>query len=225
MAGEARRRSPRSARPKATICTFKPSQVALLDALLAERARGRLRRSLRPRPRAPAAASTGIAPPRRRRSFRGELRGYQRDGLGWLRFLRDFGFGGCLADDMGLGKTVQVLALLRGAARGSERGRTVPSLVVVPRSLIFNWMSEAARFTPELRVLDSRTPDRARRADAIRRGRTWCSPPTARCGGTSRRCGSIEFDYVVLDEAQAIKNAGSATAKAARLLRGRIGWR
>ena len=71
-----------------------------------------------------------------------------------------FGFGGCLADDMGLGKTVQVLALLesrraaREAAARTERPRPGPSLVVVPRSLVFNWKQEAARFTPKLRVLD-----------------------------------------------------------------------
>src|SRR6185369_7318262 len=72
-------------------------------------------------------------------TFRGQLRGYQREGLGWLRFLRRFGFGGCLADDMGLGKTVQVLSLLDSDERKG------PALIVVPRSLIFNWKEEAKR--------------------------------------------------------------------------------
>ena len=69
---------------------------------------------------------------------------------------REFGFGGCLADDMGLGKTVQVLALLevRRARRENRPPTPPPSLVVVPRSLVFNWKQEAARFTPKLRVLD-----------------------------------------------------------------------
>ena len=79
----------------------------------------------------------------------GQLRDYQREGLGWFEFLQRFKFGGCLADDMGLGKTVQVLALLESRRNGDSR----PSLVVVPRSLIFNWQQEAARFTPKLRVL------------------------------------------------------------------------
>src|SRR5207244_13273250 len=83
--------------------------------------------------------------------YQGQLRGYQRDGLGWFQFLRRFVFGGCLADDMGLGKTVQVLALL-DSLDAADRPR--PCLVVVPRSLIFNWKQEAARFTPRLRILD-----------------------------------------------------------------------
>jgi hypothetical protein len=85
------------------------------------------------------------------KKFRGELRPYQRLGLGWMKFLERIGFGGCLADDMGLGKTVQVLALLEGARR--PRGKARPSLAVVPKSLVFNWVEEAKRFSPELRVL------------------------------------------------------------------------
>ncbi|NBU39182.1 MAG: DEAD/DEAH box helicase, partial [Actinobacteria bacterium] len=147
--------------------------------------------------------------------FVGELRGYQHEALGWFAFLRQFGLGGCLADDMGLGKTVQVLALLE-ARRAEGRG---PSLLVVPRSLVFNWVQEAARFTPQLRVLDLSMPDRAdtpiEQIDADLVITTY---------GTLRRdvllLGQRRFDYLVLDEAQAIKNAGTATAKAARLLRG-----
>lgn len=147
--------------------------------------------------------------------FVGELRGYQHEALGWFAFLRQFGLGGCLADDMGLGKTVQVLALLE-ARRAEGRG---PSLLVVPRSLVFNWVQEAARFTPQLRVLDLSMPDRAdtpiEQIDADLVITTY---------GTLRRdvlsLGQRRFDYLVLDEAQAIKNAGTATAKAARLLQG-----
>ena len=89
------------------------------------------------------------------KGFVGHLRDYQREGVGWMDFLRRFSFGGCLADDMGVGKTAQVLAVLESrreskAGNGSAR----PSLVVVPRSLIFNWMQEAERFTPLLRVLN-----------------------------------------------------------------------
>src|SRR5207253_9614846 len=90
--------------------------------------------------------------------FRGELRPYQREGLGWLDYLQKFEFGGILADDMGLGKTIQVLALLqRRRARRQSEG---PSLIVVPRSLVFNWMQEAARFTPRLDILDYTGPNR-----------------------------------------------------------------
>ena len=152
--------------------------------------------------------------------FRGELRPYQRAGLGWLHFLRDFGFGGCLADDMGLGKTVQVLALLESRREARAAEELGPSLVVAPRSLIFNWRSEAARFTPELRVLDH--PGIARSRD----GESFAGHDLVLTTyGTLRRdlasLHGVEFDYVILDEAQAIKNGDSQTAKAARRLRGR----
>src|SRR5438552_12069435 len=99
----------------------------------------------------------GIQPADPSPAFTGTLRDYQRGGLAWLRFLRRFQLGGCLADDMGLGKTIQVLALLDSIERCG------PALVVVPRSLIFNWKQEAARFTPRLRVLDLTGADRVER--------------------------------------------------------------
>jgi SNF2 family DNA or RNA helicase len=144
-------------------------------------------------------------------SFRGTLRHYQREGLGWLRFLREFGLGGCLADDMGLGKTVQVLALL------AERAKR-PSIIIVPRSLVFNWMREAERFTPNLRVLDY--SGGRRKPSDIETGNWDIVLATY---GTLRsdiaHLSRIEFEYAILDEAQAIKNANTASAKAARLLR------
>jgi hypothetical protein len=251
---------------------FGKSQVGLLDALLAsqpdvscdavfQQARQRL------------ADFSGVraaeAPP----SFVGTLRPYQREGLGWLEFLRIFGFGGCLADDMGLGKTVQVLALLEErrlmrtgelptthngtAARPGSNGdssngkahssngdgvsangpqapvrgdasdgngasttdRPGPTLVVAPRSLVFNWQEEAARFAPKLRVLDHTGIGRAKAADAFANyDLILTTYGTMRNDITFLR--DVGFDYVVLDEAQAVKNANSESAKAARLLRG-----
>ena len=147
--------------------------------------------------------------------FHGTLRKYQREGLGWLEFLREFRFGGCLADDMGLGKTVQFLALLVEQRRVRKVKR--PSLVVVPKSLMFNWHQEAERFAPGLKVLDYSGSDRA--ALRPKFGRFDLVLTTY---GTVRRDAlelrDIEFDYVVLDEAQTIKNAGSQVAKASRLL-------
>src|SRR5262249_56184274 len=83
-------------------------------------------------------------------SARGRPADYHRVALGWLAFLRRFAFGGCLADDMGLGKTVMVLAWLDRLR--AKRELDGPSLVVVPRSLLFNWLEEAARFAPQLRL-------------------------------------------------------------------------
>ncbi|HEX5215348.1 MAG TPA: DEAD/DEAH box helicase [Vicinamibacterales bacterium] len=203
---------------------FRRTQTALLDALLAEReddaaiqidaAFARVREEL--------ASFTAIASADPPMEFAGRLREYQREGLGWLQFLRRFGFGGCLADDMGLGKTVMVLALL--AWRRAESVRLgeppAPSLVVVPRSLVQNWLEEAARFAPALRVLDHSHPSRAAGEATFA-----ASDIVLTTYGTLRRdviaLSKVEFEYLILDESQAIKNAGTQTAKAARLLRGR----
>jgi len=150
------------------------------------------------------------------KGFHGELRPYQREGLGWFQFLRDLGFGGCLADDMGLGKTVQVLALLQ--ERAKEKDASKPTLVVAPKSLTFNWRAEAERFTPKLSVLDYSGVDRTKLARKVAQ-----SDLVVTTYGTLRQDAAffkdVEFDYVILDEAQAIKNPQSQVAKAARLLR------
>jgi superfamily II DNA or RNA helicase len=200
---------------------FTRAQVGLLDALLAAqpeatcdavfaRARDELRRF---------EGVEALDPPA---GFVGQLRGYQRDGLGWLHFLQRFAFGGCLADDMGLGKTVQVLALLESRrerrAAATDGQRPAPSLVVVPRSLVFNWKQEAARFCPQLGVLDHTGIGRAEPGPHFQDYDVVLTTY-----GTLRRdilkLKDLTFDYCVLDEAQAVKNANTTTAKAVRLLR------
>ncbi|HMI44613.1 MAG TPA: DEAD/DEAH box helicase, partial [Gemmatimonadaceae bacterium] len=196
---------------------FERSQGALLDALLAaqpaityDETFARLRSEL--------STFTGIHPADPPASFHGTLREYQREALGWFEFLQQFHFGGCLADDMGLGKTVMVLALLDARRHARAKGDRSPSIVVVPRSLVFNWRDEAARFAPKLKVADYtgtlRDPAEIQRVDLV-----------LTTYGTLRRdaaaLNAIEFDYAILDEAQSIKNAATASAKAARLLRAR----
>ncbi len=196
---------------------FGRSQAALLDALLAaqpaiayDETFARIRSELH--------TFGGIVAEDPPPSFRGTLREYQREALGWFSFLRRFQFGGCLADDMGLGKTVMVLALLDARRQTKTGDKIGPSIVVVPRSLVFNWRDEAGRFAPKLKVVDytgvQRDAASIRGADVV-----------LTTYGTLRRDAAalhaIEFDYAILDEAQAIKNAATASAKAARLLRAR----
>ncbi|HEV8320553.1 MAG TPA: DEAD/DEAH box helicase [Myxococcota bacterium] len=269
---------------------FARTQVGVLDALVAASPGARTDADFE-RLRAEIGAFEGIAPIEAGPGFEGTLRPYQKEGLGWLRFLERVGFGGCLADDMGLGKTIQVLALLaarraeaeeaaRAAARSEapvESRRTAkkapkktaakaapakgkagakpaagarktavkgrarkapptalrvaaaeapplpprpPALVVAPRSVLHNWQAESARFTPGLRVLVHAGADRL--------------PPGEHFNGydlvlttygTMRRdaaaLAAVELEYVILDEAQTIKNAASESAKAARALRAR----
>ncbi len=163
-------------------------------------------------------AFADVTPLDPRRTFRGTLREYQRHSLGWFKALRQLGFGGCLADDMGLGKTVQVLAMLD--ARRQERPAPGPSLVVAPRSVLFNWAAEAARFAPRMRVLEHDGPTRAAPGDHFGDYDlvlTTYGLVRSDLAALSR----IDFDYVILDEAQAIKTARTATAQAARALRAR----
>ena len=196
---------------------FRRSQAGLLDALLAAQPDATFDAQFE-QVRAELRSFEGVRAVEQPEGFEGQLRDYQKEGLGWMEFLRRFSFGGCLADDMGTGKTAQVLALLesRRAARKREGGKLQPSLVVAPRSLIFNWREEAARFTPLLSILDYTGPQR----DLNAIGQFDLALTTY---GTLRRdiarLREIEFDYAVLDEAQAVKNGGSEGAKAVRLIR------
>lgn len=140
------------------------------------------------------------------------LRDYQRQGVYWLHFLAENGFGGILADEMGLGKTLQALAFI-----ATLKGRG-PSLVVCPSSLVFNWAAEAAKWTPELRVLILDGPERANRF-----GEIGISDIVLTSYALLRRdaetYGAAEFSAVFLDEAQHIKNPDSQNAQAATSLR------
>ena len=197
---------------------FLPSQALLVDALLAamppanvDRAFAKLRQKL--------TSFDRIKPKKELKSFGGTLREYQRHGLGWLSFLREFSLGGVLADDMGLGKTVQVLALLQ-AYRTPAKTTGIPWLVVAPRSLVYNWIDEAARFTPKLKVIEYAGPDR----EALREHLSEYDLLVTTYGTMRRDIGflaTVEFDTVILDEAQAIKNPASQTAKASALFNAR----
>ncbi len=148
-------------------------------------------------------------------SIHADLRDYQKQGLNWLNFLDEFSFGGILADDMGLGKTLQILSFL---ARKKENGAG-NNLIVVPTSLIFNWENEIKKFCPTLSYLvyhsNGRQKDHLQFKDY--------DLVITSYGILTRDIKLFQkhrFDYIVLDESQAIKNPASQRYKAACLLKG-----
>jgi len=149
--------------------------------------------------------------------FRGSLRPYQKAGYHWLRFLNEFRFGGCLADDMGLGKTVQTLAFLQSLKEQAQEG---PSLLIMPTSLVYNWEKEARKFTPQLKVFTytgtnrTKDPSKFSRYDII-----LTSYGIVRLD--IDLLDQFFFNYVILDESQAIKNPSSNIAKAVCRLKSR----
>jgi superfamily II DNA or RNA helicase len=146
------------------------------------------------------------------------LRSYQKEGVAWLRFLRANGFGGILADEMGLGKTLQVLAHLEVLRK--DKGQGSPSLIVCPTSLVFNWEAEAKKFTPDLRVLSLYGPQRHEKfAEIPRHDLIITSYALIRRDAEQYR--GIEFDTIVLDEAQHIKNRQTQNAQAVKAARAR----
>ncbi|MEU4638316.1 DEAD/DEAH box helicase, partial [Micromonospora chalcea] len=147
--------------------------------------------------------------------FTGRLRPYQRRGLAWLAFLQSLGLGGILADDMGLGKTVQLLALLAGDP--PEAG---PTLLVCPMSLVGNWQREAAKFAPGLRVHVHHGAERARGegfATAVGEADLVLTTYSVAARDAFELAG-VDWHRVVVDEAQAIKNAATRQAEAVRSL-------
>jgi len=156
---------------------------------------------------------------------RATLRPYQRDGVRWMHMLGDLGLGACLADDMGLGKTLQVLTLEGLDRRANRSKHRRPSLLVVPASLLGNWQQEARRFTPKLK-LKFLHPAMTPREEL----QTIAENPADRLAPydlavttyamLSRQdwLAQVRWKRLVLDEAQAIKNAGTRQAKAVKKL-------
>jgi non-specific serine/threonine protein kinase len=147
--------------------------------------------------------------------FTGTLRDYQKAGYDWLHFLRGYGFGGCLADDMGLGKTIQALAFLQSLRERDPA--SAASLIVMPRSLLFNWQREAAQFTPGLRVYIHADQGRAGEATAFDQHDLVLTTYGVMLRDIEL-LRQYRFHTVILDESQAIKNPLAETSRAARLL-------
>ncbi|MBC8095390.1 MAG: DEAD/DEAH box helicase, partial [Akkermansiaceae bacterium] len=147
-------------------------------------------------------------------SLESVLRPYQKEGVAWLHFLRENGFGGILADEMGLGKTLQTLAYLATVNREPDR----PTLVVCPTSLVFNWLAESAKFTPHLKTLRLHGPDRHALFEKIAESDLVVTS-YALVRRDAEKYRGIEFDTVVLDEAQHIKNRQTQNAQAVKAIR------
>jgi superfamily II DNA or RNA helicase len=142
-------------------------------------------------------------------TFIGTLRPYQKAGYNWLRFLDELALGGCLADDMGLGKTIQTLCLLQWM---KEQNRGV-SLLVVPKSILYNWQLEASRFCPNLKVQIHSGTSRTQVDTELAKFDVIITS-YAILRRDTLLFQSIHFNYVILDEAQFVKNPSSGIAQA-----------
>lgn len=151
--------------------------------------------------------------------FKGELRSYQQAGYNWFHFLQEYQFGGVLADDMGLGKTVQTLALLqrrKELLHGTENAKT--SLLILPTSLVYNWIKEAEKFVPKLRILAHTGYNRSKDSYAFTHFDLIVTTYGIMRSDTDLFT-KFYFDYIILDESQQIKNPTSKSFKAIKQLK------
>jgi SNF2 family DNA or RNA helicase len=142
------------------------------------------------------------------------LRDYQVSGYNWLNFLDEFQWGGILADDMGLGKTLQAITFLQMIV---QRDETATNLVTVPKSLVFNWTKELEKFAPTLKVLAYYGPQRSIYKDKIEDYQVIISTYGA-IRSDIQDFKQIKFNYIILDESQAIKNPDALVSKSVKLL-------
>lgn len=151
------------------------------------------------------------------KKLKATLRDYQKHGLNWLRFLDEFNFGGCLADDMGLGKTIQIISFILSL---KEKNGQRMHLIVLPTSLLFNWRIELEKFAPSLTYHTIYGVDRKKDHESLK-GIDIVFTTYGTMLSDISFLKTIEFDYIFLDESQAIKNPESKRYKAVRLLKAR----
>jgi superfamily II DNA or RNA helicase len=148
-------------------------------------------------------------------TLQAELRDYQMDGFRWLARLAHWGVGACLADDMGLGKTLQALAIILDRAAGG------PTLIIAPTSVCMNWLGEVQRFAPTLNIIQFGSGDRQKTLDALQPlDMLICSYGLLQQEELAEMLAQIQWQTIVLDEAQAIKNFATKRSQGAMQLQG-----
>jgi SNF2 family DNA or RNA helicase len=161
-------------------------------------------------------------------NFSGSLRPYQKAGYNWFHFLKDYHFGGCLADDMGLGKTIQTLAMLQKYKEDAEAkcsnntngaGKST-SLIIMPTSLIYNWLNEAKKFAPQLKLMVHTGTFRYKSPEVFSNYDVVITTYGITRIDIDLLTGYY-FDYLILDESQNIKNPSSKSFQAVRQLKSR----
>lgn len=153
------------------------------------------------------------------KSFCATLRPYQKSGYTWLNYMDKLGFGACLADDMGLGKTVQILAYLEKLRKSKKNARV---LLVIPASLLGNWQKETKKFSPEMDVLLLHGKTAPNLAKIFLEQQSFLTITTYGMAARIKELQDIEWDCVVLDEAQAIKNPGTKQTREIKKLKARM---
>ena len=153
------------------------------------------------------------------KAFHGILRPYQKAGYDWFHFLRKYNFGGCLADDMGLGKTVQTLALLQKVKEDNQEiGVHTTSLIIMPTSLVYNWMNEAKKFAPKLNIHAHTGTFRNKDIEIFSNYDVVITTY-----GITRvdieLLKTFFYEYIILDESQNIKNPASKSFKSVKTLK------
>lgn len=153
------------------------------------------------------------------KAFHGTLRLYQKAGYNWFHFLKKYNFGGCLADDMGLGKTVQTLALLQKVKEEKQvEGSHTTSLIIMPTSLVYNWLNEAKKFAPKLKIhvhigsFRNKNVEHFAAYDVV-----FTTYGISRVDVEALK--TFYFNYIILDESQNIKNPVSKSFKAVKVLK------